>query len=197
MLGNDVVDLGDPESRAEARHPRFDACVFDRTERALIAASPHGEFERWRLWAAKESAYKAARKEDPRTVFAPRRFAVRRTHGGMLAVTVGDRRFRVEVVVDGECVHAVARHREDSTEAPWTAVASLSPTVEDAGVAVRRLATTTIARRLGLATDDLVIDRVARIPTLRIVGRGFAADLSLAHHGRFVAFACSIRRSRP
>jgi len=78
MLGNDVVDLGDPESRAGARHARFDARAFDRTERALIATSPRGEHERWRLWAAKESAYKAARKEDPCTVFSPQRFAVRR-----------------------------------------------------------------------------------------------------------------------
>ncbi len=197
MLGNDVIDFGDPESCAEARHPRFDARVFDEIERMLITASRHGERVRWRLWAAKEGAYKAARKEDPRTVFSPSRFAVRPTEGGGFAVTVGDRRFRVEVEADADRVHAVARNERDPPVAPWTAVATLSSLGEDASVAVRRLALTTIACRLGLAADDLAIDRVGRIPVLRIAGRGIAADLSLAHHGRFVAFACSILRSCP
>ena len=77
MLGNDIVDLGDPESRAEGRHARFDGRVFDETERVLIDAAPEPERVRWLLWAAKESAYKAARKEDPHTVFAPSCFVVR------------------------------------------------------------------------------------------------------------------------
>src|SRR5439155_10573151 len=64
MIGNDIVDLGDSESHAEGRHPRFDGRVFDETEHALIDATPEPERVRWLLWAAKESAYKAARKED-------------------------------------------------------------------------------------------------------------------------------------
>src|SRR5437867_200164 len=62
MLGNDLVDLGDADSCAAALHARFDGRVFDPVEREWIAASPHGERVRWLIWAAKESAYKAARK---------------------------------------------------------------------------------------------------------------------------------------
>ena len=36
MLGNDIIDLGDPETRPGARHPRFDARVFTREERAAL-----------------------------------------------------------------------------------------------------------------------------------------------------------------
>ena len=198
MLGNDVVDLGDPESRAESRHPRFDARVFDETERALIAASMEGERERWLIWAAKESAYKAARKEDPRTIFAPSRFVVRREGHGQLGVAVDDRDFRIDVRADAAHVHAVARRVGDPPWALCTAVASFAPAAGDAtaSVAVRRLAIATLAAGLGVPAADLAIRREGRIPTLWFRGRRTGADLSLAHHGRFVAFACAIPTAR-
>ena len=39
MLGNDVVDLADPETRRAALHPRFDARAFAPRERAALAAA--------------------------------------------------------------------------------------------------------------------------------------------------------------
>ena len=33
MVGSDIVDLADPETRPGAAHPRFDARVFDEDER--------------------------------------------------------------------------------------------------------------------------------------------------------------------
>ena len=76
MVGNDVVDLRDPESAPETLHPRFDTRVFSEAERAAIAASPDAARLRWKLWAAKEAAYKLARKISPTTIFAPARFEV-------------------------------------------------------------------------------------------------------------------------
>ncbi len=89
MVGNDVVDLADRDARSQTYALRFDARVFDRSERAAIerAGSPQSlqspqstestESQRWRLWAAKEAAYKVARKENAGTVFTPARFGVR------------------------------------------------------------------------------------------------------------------------
>ena len=65
MIGNDVVDLGDAEVQPGATHPRFDARVFAREEREALRASGAPNRLRWILWAAKEAAYKAARKLDP------------------------------------------------------------------------------------------------------------------------------------
>ena len=76
MLGNDVIDLRDPETWPGACHPRFDRRVFTPAECATIAASPRPAMTRWVHWAAKESAYKAARRQRPATIFAPRRFGV-------------------------------------------------------------------------------------------------------------------------
>ena len=53
MLGNDVIDLADPET--SSRHPRFDARVFGATERALLARSEDAGRLRQVLWAAKEA----------------------------------------------------------------------------------------------------------------------------------------------
>jgi len=191
MIGNDVVDLGDPESRAEGRHARFDGRVFDQTERMLIDAAPQPERIRWLLWAAKESAYKAARKEDSRTVFAPSRFHVRREAGAGLTVSIGARRFRVDVVVGAEHVHAVARGASDPPAAVCSAVGTL-PALATGSDVVRRLAIARVSRLLGIAPEDIAIRRDRRVPALWLHGRRSPADLSLSHHGRFVAFACTL-----
>ncbi len=64
-IGNDVVDLSDPETRQQGLHPRFDERVFDPRERALLGDSDSPHVLRWAFWAAKESAYKALKRLDP------------------------------------------------------------------------------------------------------------------------------------
>src|SRR5574337_2138325 len=76
MVGNDVVDLADPQCLPLGTHPRFDQRVFAQSELRLIHASATPAWMRWMLWAAKESAYKILRKQDPAMTFAPRRFVV-------------------------------------------------------------------------------------------------------------------------
>jgi phosphopantetheinyl transferase (holo-ACP synthase) len=76
MVGNDVVDLADSDVAADARHPRFDERAFAPCERRRIGAAQAEAPLRWILWAAKESAYKVAKRRDPATVFSPARFVV-------------------------------------------------------------------------------------------------------------------------
>jgi hypothetical protein len=38
------------------------------------------------------------------------------------------------------------------------------------------------------------VDRIDRMPVLRLRGRRIPAVLSLSHHGRFVGWACLARR---
>jgi hypothetical protein len=73
MLGNDVVDLHDPESQPESFRPRFDERVFSEDEQWAIAHDPNPHARRWAHWAAKEAAYKLARQLDSTFVFSPRR----------------------------------------------------------------------------------------------------------------------------
>lgn len=193
MLGNDVIDLAD----TEACHPRFDGRVFAASERALLATSPCRDRLRWLLWAAKESAYKASRKDDPRTMFSPARFVVAlhdpasSGSGSRASVVHGARRFDVELTEGGGWVHAIARRAGVRPPRTQAAVAARRGS-DDESDAVRRLAIEALAPALGVVPERLAIRRDDRVPALWLDGRRASADLSLSHHGRFMAFACDL-----
>jgi phosphopantetheinyl transferase (holo-ACP synthase) len=186
MLGNDVVDLSDPETLGP-RHARFDARVFTCEERAALAAAPDPERLRWSLWAAKEAAYKCLKKLAPETCFSPARFAVRLDTETRGTVDAGGRRLRVALFREGDALHAVASDEGD----PGAALCALAQRTgaEDPSQAVRALARQAAAAELGCHPEQLSIVREGRRPRLRRIGGLPELDLSLSHHGRFVAAA--------
>ncbi len=188
MLGNDVVDLAHRGVQPGARHPRFDARVFCESERALIAGDP-SQRVRWVLWAAKEAAYKAAKKLDAAVVWAPERFAVSLESRASGCVRHGDREFALRVDESEEFVHALARGGAFTGEEH----SGVEPLARgDASLAAREFACRAIAARLGIAPERLSVATRGRIPVLYADGVPAPADLSLSHHGRFVAFACAL-----
>jgi phosphopantetheinyl transferase (holo-ACP synthase) len=218
-VGNDVVDLDDPETRLDGLHPRWAARVFTAAERAaleraadepLAGASPWSERHRlhWALWAAKESAYKARKRADAGTVFAPRDFVVKlaplpREDGVTTGLVIHHgESFTVVVRFDGACLHAVAKElnaaplpvlaRAATVDRGFTIQDPTPPSPPPGGGAARRLASATIASALGLAPERLRIG--GRPPALLRDGRATGVCLSLSHHGRFVAFAASLGR---
>jgi phosphopantetheinyl transferase (holo-ACP synthase) len=203
LVGNDVVDLRDPENQPEAIHPRFDDRVFTWAERAriLAAGSPHRM--RWVLWAAKESAYKVARKIDSRVYFSPRAFTVRipggeaETSDPVLAeVSHSLGQFQVCLESTEEWVHAVASVSGTGVaKANWQLrsigreAARHIPGLE-ASARVRQLACSAIASALSVVPTELSIAAAARrVPSVSWRGRRLPVDLSFSHHGRFVACA--------
>ena len=77
MIGNDIVDLKDPDTRPETFRPRFDERVFDAAERRAIARDADPHKRRWAHWAAKEASYKLGRQVDEDFVFTPSRLVAR------------------------------------------------------------------------------------------------------------------------
>ncbi len=75
-VGNDVVDLHDPDNRGKSGDDRFLGRVFTAEERALIAGAAVPDRLLWSLWAAKEAAYKAVSGADPPPHTIPRRYPV-------------------------------------------------------------------------------------------------------------------------
>lgn len=198
MLGNDVIDLADPETGPGACHPRFEHRVFTPAERAAVAASPRPALARWVHWAAKESAYKAARRRAAATVFAPRRFAVELA-GGSGAVRHGADRFRLRVRLLGDVVHAIV-WESSATGLLVADVARVGAAATPAALsaAVRALAVRTIADALGVADAHFAVARVAGAPPCLLRdGRPDHAALSLSHHGQLVAFACLLAGPGP
>jgi phosphopantetheinyl transferase (holo-ACP synthase) len=196
MLGNDVIDLADPETLADALHPRFDARVFTNAERALLARSPCTSRLRWRLWAVKEAAYKCAVKLAPGTRFSPARFEVGFADERQGGVRWGTARLRFALFEEGERLHAVATDGAD----PERVLHSLCELPagaghEQASSAVRELARGALAAALGCAAGELAIGRRGRIPVLLRRGAPLGLDCSLAHHGRFAAAAIEREQS--
>ena len=191
MLGNDVIDLGDPEARPGALHPRFDARVFTPDERAALACAAHPERLRWRLWAMKEAAYKCLKKLEPATCFSPRHIRVRLEGERAESVHCAGRRLRVALWEEGDALHAIATDGADPEHDVLRALTALPAAAEPAhaSAAVRTLARTAAAAHLRCAPGDLAFIHEGRAPRLQRCGLPVDLDLSLAHHGRFLAAA--------
>ncbi len=192
LVGNDVVDLHDPDSLPEALHPRFDARVFTPDEREALrgAVSPH--VLRWTLWAAKESAYKVAKKLDPAVRFLPRNFEVRRTEGASVVVhETGS--FDLGLERTDECVCAVATITAASAPSTQglvcTGIERLEVSGTDPSRTVRKLARAALGLRMNLPPEEIRIEAHRGIPVAVWRDRRLPVDLSLSHHGRFVAWA--------
>jgi hypothetical protein len=184
MVGNDVVDLGDPETRPGVRHPRFDARVFAPEELAALGFHPEAERLRWVLWAAKEAAFKVARKQKPATVFAPRRFRVTLVAGNAGRVSWEGGELWLRVACGPDWVHAVAcSPGSEGIQARQLVV----PPAVSPGAAVREHALHALR---GLLGAPLAIGKADRIPFLKRGTARLRADLSLSHHGRYAAWAC-------
>jgi phosphopantetheinyl transferase (holo-ACP synthase) len=210
-VGNDIVDLRDPESAPESLHPRYLHRVFTAVERKSLAAHP-GRLELWSRWAAKEAAYKALATERAaqrsKLVFSPRAFAtvldppgVGSHRRGWVVHRVLGERLSIRLHISDDAVHAVAASAGELDGERVIAVSfPLDSLVRDIpSLAVRRAARGLFAQHLG-CDERRVRIRGRRPPQFFIDGQPGGSSLSLSHHGRWVAFAfsrVSPRRRRP
>ncbi len=195
LVGNDVVDLRDPESQPQALHARFDARVFTLDEREALSASGSANELRWTLWAAKESAYKVAKKLDASVRFLPRDFSVRRVAAGRALVTHEVGSFDVRLDRTDEWVGAVATPAADDGASPTrrisSGIESLGARDIDGSRRVRHLACAALGSRMNLPPGQVQIAADRGIPVALWRNQRLPVDLSLSHHGRFVAWALS------
>lgn len=89
MIGNDLVDLRAREAAGKSGDARFVKRVFTAREAELIGGSASPDTTLWMLWAAKEAAYKVARKLAPDVIFAHSRYEVIPDEGALEAGDVG------------------------------------------------------------------------------------------------------------
>ena len=192
LVGNDVVDLHDPDSRPEALHPRFDTRVFTPDEREALETSACPHSLRWTLWAAKESAYKVAKKLDPTVRFLPRDFEVRRTGGASVVAHETDS-FDIRFERTDEWVQAVATITAANAPSTHrmvnTGIERLEEPGTDPGRTVRELVRADLGSQMNLPPGQIQIDADLGIPVAVWRDRALPVDLSLSHHGRFVAWA--------
>ncbi|MDE0885624.1 MAG: 4'-phosphopantetheinyl transferase superfamily protein [Myxococcota bacterium] len=211
MIGNDIVDLNDPEAQPTERTPGFDARVFSPAENDRIQASDDRVRARWLTWAAKEAGYKLLRQRAPTVRFVPRQYAVgfdspeqalaEGREQSMGWVEAEGLRLVCEWASAPGFVHAFCRlgggfggGLGETLPRPCVGfdrleVATCVP--ERLSEGVRVLALRKIGLFLGVGTRRLAIHKRGRIPGLWLDGAPLASALSLSHHGKMVAFAFS------
>jgi len=190
MIGNDVVDLSDPETSRDACHPGFDRRVF-KSEETRSLATDHSDLRmRWILWSAKEAAYKAARREAVAAFFSPARFVVDLDRALRGSVRYEDCRWSVRVEIHADCVHAVVSDDESFTGILSGTCRLAEVGFHDPSEGVRRFAISSIATQLGVATSDLRIAKADRIPQLFLAEATTPIAISLSHHGSYAGYAC-------
>ena len=188
MIGNDVVDLDDPETAAEGLNPRFDERVFTGAELRRLAVVDNARAFRWIVWAAKESAYKLAKRWDPTTVFAHSLFETDLDEDGTGPVRRGGWCCTVAVSREGSAIHAIATATEGDRQRVVSGLGKVRQG-DDSSVRVRELASNSVARHLQIEPVTVTITAGEdRIPVLRVDGRP-SGHLSLSHHGGLAAFA--------
>jgi phosphopantetheinyl transferase (holo-ACP synthase) len=202
LVGNDIVDLYDPWSQPDSIHRRFDSRAFTPTERARILASRSAHQLRWSLWAAKESAFKVARKLDGGVRFLPREFTVRMLNDGRAEVSHPIGRFGVWFERAEEWLHAVAVLMMSRTDADPSEVSARIGRIEEEGdssrggdrpsVRVREVAQAALGALMGVSAAEIEIVTHQGIPAPHRRDERLPVDLSLSHHGRFVACAWAV-----
>lgn len=157
----------------------------------------------WTLWAAKETAYKIARKINPLSVSTPRLYPVVLSPGdhgpirsGMVFTPQGPVVIRVSVA--GEYLHCIGTTTPDILDHVLWDIKRLPPAEEggdhDPSMAVRRLAGRRLAELLHVSAADIAIRRCQDIhgwgpPLPYLNGKPAPFDLSFSHDGAFVAYA--------
>jgi phosphopantetheinyl transferase len=197
LVGNDLVDLRDPENQPTAIHRRFDERVFTPAEHARLRIQATAHRTRWRMWAAKESAFKVARKLDPRVRFLPRLFSVQPTGTAGAVVRHASGRFEVSFLGADDWVHAIATLSPASgIEAFRRGPAAMVERVQqgksaalNASERVRALARSAIGSALSIAPSEIRITSADGVPVAFWKRSPLPIDLSLSHHGRYVACA--------
>ena len=187
-IGNDVVDLTDPDIAGHHLSERYLARVCTAEERARVRTAR----DLWSLFAAKEAAYKALVKVGEAPGFGHRAIYV---GAGLDRIRWRGWQLDLAVTGDGDHVHALAW-----TEGPRP-VARVVRGVDDPSEGARAVLRELVATALGCSAGELSIvrDEIPGAwdgygpPRVERAGTPVDADVSLSHDGAFVAAAASIR----
>ncbi len=199
-VGNDVVDLAEPENIGKSDDERFCRRVFNPRELSSITGSERPDSILWALWAAKEAAYKALSRYDPSVCSVPKRYPVIIDTGAFPpdafslqgSVTTPLGRMPVQIFIAGEMLHVIAAETPEALARVVFRVERLAADSDDPSLFGRKILLDEVARRLCCSIDDLSVAREeqgAGAPFLLFRDNRLPVEISLSHDGRFVAFA--------
>jgi len=213
LIGNDIVDLSDPQAKGKSRDTRFINRVFSEEEKQQILNCSEPDFLLWSLWAGKETGYKAICKANADVTAVPRRYEVKldipekivkegRSFISGVVETPYDPVF-VRIFTGKDYIHCVGiAGRSEAINSVVRGVQKIKKIQEGeirhspdaASVRVRELAKGRISLHLKHDIEDIDIFRLngprgLGFPIVFIKGNKALVDISLSHDGNFVSYA--------
>lgn len=220
LIGNDVVDLDHSDCRQALQRTRFLKRVFSDEELAIIEAFHEPIVMLWKIWACKESAYKALAGRFPSIHFSWKSYAV---SNDLKRVQFGEHELsaHVEYEPDGH-VYAIAAAIEVNGRAMalqqrdlniirehYSAIRIIhqknEPSEEKDSIKARELA---LELGKGAFNDIIGSDKTANPEELSFSNAGprgsgegpalirkngkWRIPVSISHHGRYIAAALGI-----
>jgi phosphopantetheinyl transferase (holo-ACP synthase) len=219
-VGNDIVDLTDPQNREKSLDHRYVSRVLTPAELVRLDQFPEKDVLLWALWAGKEAAFKVLAKSDPSLPFIPRAYEVHLDDYGLRGTSTdaGTCNPHVEGAVltpEGaiplrlyrRCtyIHALAlSDGEDYFDFVFWRVEVMPElkgvdSLEVESRIVREALKRCVATHLGWNQKDMEIRRTESRshpgpPRLYYQGKRTTLDLSLSHDGHFGAYAVLIQK---
>jgi hypothetical protein len=193
--GNDVVDLSATDPLRTCSY-RFYSRIISSEEKALydqLGGLPFDNYV-WLLWSIKESVYKYTSRTDTGLVFAPLTIPVLHLH-----LPSGDGFYKSMVIYGSEILYSrsIITNRmivtvvsnDENFDHTWWGFRS----IDDAGYADQSASVRTFALgklHSALSRADLRIEKTAAGCPILLDGKELLdIPVSLAHHGRFVAYS--------
>jgi len=197
LVGNDVVDLGDPDNRESFARPGYVERVCTPAERRVLEAAEDPERLFWCFFAAKEAAYKLLVKLGEEPGLSHRRIEVA---SDLASSRYDDREIALRVGHADDWVHALA---SIGPAEPRFEVSELGEHAR-ASAAGRDLLCRMAAEVLGVTGAELSVERRPSTtshdgfepPRLCEKGVPTGLDVSLSHDGRYVAAALAEAKRR-
>ncbi len=202
MIGNDIVDIADPQAVGKNRDIRFINRVFTPDEQQKILNSDEPDIFLWSLWAGKETGYKAISKLYPVVSSSPGHYQIKLSdrplpESGTVYTPCGPVPLRF--FITGEYIHCIGATTDEDMVSIVRNVQEIPQhqfCPDYKSDFVRNMVRKKISRYLKEDPEAIEIIRPKGRrglgpPVIYAGNKRTSIDISMSHDGRFAACAIS------
>jgi phosphopantetheinyl transferase (holo-ACP synthase) len=195
-LGNDIVDLADPDSDLSSYRSSFVDRVLHPSEKSyfegpeFIASKEKFQILFWSIWSLKEAAYKALKRCLPQLIFSPAKFSVSRN---LSDINFENFHLTGSVTHQNQFIHGIvygnqSMEQRDNRKYLGVRINHLNDFNEDTpnpSRLVRRHLSDELMKICAKSSLTFEIIEKNNIPSLMLGNQCF--PISYSHHGNFIA----------
>jgi phosphopantetheinyl transferase (holo-ACP synthase) len=187
MIGNDIVCLSTANQSKHVGSKRFLNKVFTDEEQELITNSCYANISIWKLWAAKESAYKLFVQQGLQPEFAPKKMTCKKENNHIL-VSTRNYKTRVHCIANSKWVYAQTISENFKFVNGCFRLDSNTYFIQSKTVELALKQKTSKIFQIDIC-DINITKAINNIPKLTYKNTFLPVNISLTHHGYFGAYA--------